>query len=99
MKSITEWLAEHHKSAAAEKADHAKLKKDSQGGIVPQDMTIAKRVDLITLPVSGTNCGNCKYIDKEGDIGFCNHPEVKQYVNAKMCCSLWDHDKVKRQWK
>lgn len=60
------------------------------------DMKVAKRVDLIVLPVAGTNCGNCRWFDAKE--GYCENKKVKQPVTDKMCCSLWDNDKVKRPW-
>lgn len=62
------------------------------------DMKVAKKVDLIVLPVPGTNCGNCKFLTKTKDGLFCNNKKVKQPVTKKMCCSLWDRDDVKRPW-
>lgn len=90
MKSYREW--EHLKPGK-------NLKKDKNGGIVPQDMKVAKKVDLITLPpdVEGTNCGNCRFITKENK--FCTHPDVQQYVNERMCCAFWDHQMVERPWE
>jgi hypothetical protein len=76
------------------------VKKNSQGGVVPQDLESAKKVDLITLPedVPGTNCFNCKWIEKKGDVGHCKHPKVDQMVNDRNCCSLWDNSGVERPW-
>lgn len=93
MKSYNEWLVEH--------GDHSKIKKDAQGGIVPQDMKAAKKVDLITLPpgIEGTHCLNCEYVKKDEDLHFCDHPEIQQYVNKRNCCAYWDHHDVKRLWK
>lgn len=79
-------------------SDH--LQEDAAGGIVPQDLGVAKRVDLITLPfgVGGTNCGNCRFIRSEDSRHFCSHPKVHQYVNDRMCCAEWDNDEVVRPW-
>lgn len=84
----------------SEAKDH-NFKKDSSGGIIPQKMDLAKKGDLITLPegIKGTNCSNCRWIKKEGEIGMCNHPEIKQYVNERNCCAYWDNDEVKRPWE
>lgn len=60
------------------------------------DMKIAAKVDLIVLPVAGTNCGNCLFFDKKEQ--FCNNKKVKQPVNSGLCCSLWDNSNVKRPW-
>lgn len=62
------------------------------------NMKVAKKVDLIVLPVSGTNCGNCKFVDKGKDGMYCDNPKVKQPVTAHLCCALWDNDGVKRPW-
>lgn len=76
------------------------LEENRLGGINEMDkkaLDRAKRVDLITLPdeVDGTNCYNCIFISshkqEEDDIDYamCTHPEVRQYVNERMCCTLW----------
>ena len=72
---------------------------DAQGGVIPEDLAIAKRVDLITLPtgVPGTNCSLCRYIDDDGD--FCTHPEIRQPVNARNCCAKWDAPGTLRSWE
>jgi hypothetical protein len=77
--------------------------KNAEGGFDPQtqqQLKVFKKVDLITLPVEGTNCGNCMFIknvDKNG-VGFCTHKDVQEWVTKKMCCALWSHPQVKRQW-
>lgn len=62
----------------------------------PSNMQRAKKVDLITLPpkISGTNCGNCKFIKD----GFCTNKEVQMKVNSHQCCSLWDAEGAIRPW-
>lgn len=80
---------------------------NKNGGINPQsqeDLIKAKEVDLITLPkdIKGTNCFNCKFnkiVDTENRIGYCTNPKVKQLVNERMCCALWDNKGVERPWK
>lgn len=72
---------------------------NNQGGINPQtqeELSRAKQVDLITLPLSvkGTNCGNCKWFKE----GFCTNPKVNQVVNDRMCCAVWDNKEVQRPW-
>ena len=59
----------------------------------------AKAVDLITLPegITGTNCGNCQFFDKEK--AFCNNEKVNQAVTSRMCCALWNAPGVKRAWQ
>jgi hypothetical protein len=87
---------------AAKPAAKAGVKTDQAGGVVPQDIAKAKEADLITLPadVTGTNCGNCKYVTLGQDgTGMCKHPEVKQAVNNRNCCAYWDNAAVKRPWK
>ena len=83
MESYNEWKKE--------------LKKDSAGGLVPEDLKKAKRVDLVTLPskIEGTNCSNCKFINSEG---FCENKEVQMLVNKRMCCALWDAKGTIRSW-
>lgn len=73
------------------------LEKNDLGGVNDMSnvaLVHAKRVDLVTLPesVRGTNCYNCKWISaqKEKDSAFCRNVSVKQYVNNRMCCALWD---------
>ncbi len=58
----------------------------------------AEKTDLVTLPetVSGTNCGNCKFIST-GSV--CTNKEVDQKVSVRMCCALWDQIGTKRAWK
>jgi hypothetical protein len=65
------------------------LKKDKNGGIIPQDMKTAKKADLISLPpdVEGTNCGNCRFIIKMKNIF--NH------IGASMILILMEHTSVK----
>lgn len=73
-----------------------KLIKNPLGGVNDLDQGAVKRakeVDLLTFPkrISGTNCFNCRWIgNKQNDIGYCTNPKVKQYVNARMCCAIWD---------
>ena len=64
------------------------------------EMARAKHADLITLPpsVKGTNCANCRFVEKRSDGAFCAHPEIKLPVNERMCCAYWDHSDVKRPW-
>lgn len=73
------------------------LKENDLGGVNDMDkpaLNRAKKVDLITLPedVEGTNCYNCKWISnyKTDEKGMCTHPEVRQNVNERMCCILWE---------
>ena len=77
-------------------------KKNQGGGFdpqTPQQLKVFKKIDLITLPVEGTNCGNCMFIKTTGNgVGFCSHKDVKEWVTSKMCCALWSNEKVKRQW-
>lgn len=55
----------------------------------------AKKSDLVTLPedIEGTNCYNCKYISPYKNDGYamCLQPRVRQFVNERMCCALWDN--------
>lgn len=76
---------------------------NKDGGLEPSKphIKVWKKVDLITLPanIEGTHCFNCEYIaEKKGDIGWCKHEQIHQWVTKRMCCALWDHKKVKRQW-
>lgn len=61
------------------------------------EMGRAKAADLIALPdgVSGTNCGNCRFVKR----GFCENEKVRQPVTDRMCCALWDADGVVRPWE
>jgi hypothetical protein len=61
----------------------------------------AKKVDLITLPISvdGTNCRNCKFYEKPSDIAsLCIHPQIMLPVTFRQCCALWDHKDVLRSF-
>lgn len=61
----------------------------------------AEHSDLITLPdgVEGTNCGNCRFVDKTQDPPYCLHEEVEQSVTPRMCCKYWDSEGAKRAWE
>ena len=84
--------------------DRRDEKKNSQGGLTPHNAAERKKhkhADLITLPteIKGTNCGNCSYIkDVKKGVGYCTHPDLECYVTERMCCSYWNHDKVKRKF-
>jgi hypothetical protein len=57
---------------------------NAQGGITPQtpsDKKNAKAADVITMP--GKKLPTKKYM--------CNNPLVMQWVTERMCCNLWDH--------
>lgn len=92
MKSFDQWR---------ECACDENLKKDHLGGILPTDKRKAKHVDLITLPkdIQGTNCGNCKYYEKDGDHGYCKHKEVEMHVTARQCCAKWTATGAFRAWE
>ena len=67
---------------------------NDEGGIEPKrdfEMYRAEVTDLITLP------GGSK--EDSADKRHCHHPRVDMYVTARMCCALWDNDRVKRPWK
>lgn len=53
------------------------------------ELAKAKKSVLITMPddIEGTNCGNCKFFEKEG---FCNNEAMMLRVHAKQCCNYWD---------
>ena len=70
---------------------------DVLGGVIPEDKDRAKAVDFVTLPpgVSGTNCGNCRFVQT----GFCTHPKVRFAVNDRNCCALWDSVGTERAWE
>lgn len=74
-----------------------KLKTNDLGGVNEMGeaaLARARKADLVTLPqaVRGTNCSNCKWVVQQREKGhpFCKHPSVKQAVNQRMCCALWD---------
>jgi hypothetical protein len=75
------------------------LLKKAAKALTPE-MQRAKNVDLVTLPkgISGTNCANCRFIEKSG---FCGHPDVKQQISdpPRMCCAKWDAVGTKRAWE
>lgn len=100
MKSYQDWLTENNQNKA-EDTKKPRGKKLKKNGSVHIDSKVGQRVDLVVLPpdVEGKNCGNCMYFEKSGDIGWCEHKEVRQWVTPRMCCSLWDHKDVKRSWK
>lgn len=80
------------------------ITKNSLGGINdrdPKPLEMAKKVDLVTFPkdMEGTNCYNCKWIsEKKPSMGFCINRHVKQYVNQRMCCALWDNNSAYRPY-
>ena len=54
------------------------------GGITPTsstDIKNAKAADVITMP--GAKFPTKKYM--------CNNPKVIQWVTERMCCNLWEH--------
>jgi len=76
----------------AEEVDSNEL--NYEGGIDPKnkdELKRAKEADLITLP------GGSK--SDVTDKRFCEHPKIKMYVTARMCCAFWDNKRVKRPWK
>ena len=91
MKSFKLW-----RESAENKPEH----KNKQGVFdpKPEDYAKWKKVDLITLPVDGTNCFNCSFVAKKDDIGFCTHSEILEWITPKMCCAKWDNPGVKRKF-
>lgn len=82
------------------------LDRNDLGGVNDMDKSAlerAKKSDLVTLPsnVQGTNCYNCRWIGspKKAYGAMCKNPKVQQYVNARMCCALWDAKGVYRPFK
>lgn len=79
--------------------------KNKFGGVdpdTPEAAARAKAVDLITMPIDikGTNCGNCMFFSKQGSSGaLCQHPEVRQPVNERMCCNRWNAKGTHRPWE
>lgn len=80
--------------------------KNKLGGVNDTDskaLERAKKSDLVTLPedVDGTNCYNCKWISqhRRENYSFCTHPSIRQNVNGRMCCVLWDAKGVYRPYK
>lgn len=75
------------------------------GGINETDnpaLQRAKQADLVTLPehVEGTNCYNCKWVTaNKSNKSMCTNEKVRQYVNERMCCALWDAKGVYRPFK
>jgi|SRR5581483_4433938 len=95
---FTEWITEKE---SFEKGFGKKIPtKNEQGGFDPTKDQIAKfkKIDLITLPVAGTNCGNCMFMKPVDDVGFCTHKDVQEYITNKMCCVFWNNTGVKRKW-
>ncbi len=86
MKSYKEWKKDEE--------EKPNLRTDRLGGLVPENIERAKKVDLLTLPVTGTNCGNCEYYNN----GWCEHKKVLMHVNTKMCCSEWSHEDAIRHF-
>lgn len=67
--------------------------------LTPDALRRAKKADLVTLPrsITGTNCFNCKYLkSKRSNKGFCSNISVKQEVNERNCCALWDNGSAYR---
>ena len=72
------------------KTAHAKL--NDQGGVKITGAVLLKRAkeaDLITLPGS----------QGPDDTRECEHKDVMQPVNDRMCCAYWDNDKARREWE
>ena len=100
MKNFEQWIDERLDEAKNNRGSEP-FALDAAGGIIPTDLKKAKKLDLITLPesVKGTNCGNCRWVKMENGAGFCQHREVKTWVNDRMCCVKWDHSEVRRPWE
>jgi hypothetical protein len=76
---------------------------NAEGGYdpTPENMDQFEHADLITLPsnVSGTNCGNCKFLKKIDDKMTCDHPDLEGIkITDRNCCRYWDHKNVHRAW-
>lgn len=72
------------------KTAHPKL--NSKGGVHIVNRIALKRAekaDLITLPGS----------QGPDDSKLCEHKEVLQPVNDRMCCAFWDSPEALREWK
>jgi hypothetical protein len=70
----------------------SEAKTDQAGGLLPESPQRAKEVDFVTLPkgLPGTNCGNCRFVEKRAGGHFCRNEKVRFAVNARNCCALWD---------
>src|SRR6185437_1927586 len=105
MINFCNWL--EHQDEKREMPKHLPPKpveKNKIGGFDPdtgEQTHIFKRADLITLPedVKGTNCGNCRFARKVGNLGFCTHEKVHQWVTPRMCCAFWDNPGARRIWE
>ena len=100
--TFSDWLKQKKKDDAPETP--GKFKPDK--GLRPcneKELKKFRHADLIVLPdsVEGTNCGNCKFADKTGDtdMNYCKHKDLEMWVTERMCCKMWDHKDVKRNWK
>ena len=56
--------------------------------VSPTDKKNAKAADIITMP--GAKFPTKKYM--------CNNPKVMQWVTERMCCNLWDHPGIIRNF-
>jgi hypothetical protein len=56
--------------------------------VTPSDKKNAKLADIITMP--GKKLPTKKYM--------CNNPYVMQWVTERMCCNLWDHPGIIRNF-
>lgn len=68
------------------------LKLNDQGGVAASDaehLALAKKGDLVTLPMAGKPTEAC----------VCEHKEIDQVVTDHMCCAYWDNPGAKREWK
>lgn len=106
MGKFDNWLEHKDPIEEPKKRPMMPSKKNEEGGFDPRtkkETEIFKKVDLITLPenISGATCANCEYIkdyDKKKDVGFCSNRNINLYVGGtRMCCTEWDHFKVKRK--
>ncbi len=100
MISFNEWQNSQLEAGFGKKVPE---KKNDQGGFdpAPDQVKKFKKIDLITLPVEGTNCGNCLFMKSSAQkgVGFCTHKDVQEWVTSHMCCVFWDNSKVERKWK
>lgn len=68
------------------------LKLNDQGGVAAPDsehLALAKKGDLVTLPMAGS----------PDEARVCGHKEIDQVVTDHMCCAYWDNPGAMREWK
>jgi hypothetical protein len=81
-----------------------RVKPNEMGGYQYQfkeDKDAAMNADLITIPVLGTNCGNCMFFrgPKNSHVGSCAHSALNNVpITDRQCCAYWANPMQINSW-